>query len=181
MERKDGGLARKLLKGILIAACILIAAGGILQLLMHLTHRGHKLPEPSVDISKVSMVDGQNAEGYVMVQEENGKINRIPMDPEDASRNMAWSVVVDGIPYVSYGEIKSDDIILDELKGYWINDHFYRYVYSFNGLDPKEWLIDVRDFGKEPSPSDTDSMMVYKAIGVQDIPPLILEHCSRYH
>lgn len=142
---------------------------------------GHKLREPSVDISAVAKVDGQNAEKVVIVQAADGKMNRVPMDAWDAARAGAWSIVLDGIPYVSYGEIGTDNIVLGELKGYWINDHFYRYVYTISGLDPQEWLIDVRDNGKaEPSAADFDSMMIYKAIGVKEIPPM-LQGCSRYH
>ena len=141
---------------------------------------GHRVPVPSVDISGVSEVDGQNAEKVVIVQESDGRMNRVPMDPEDANRGVAWSIVVDGIPYVSYGEVRTENIVLGELKGWWINDHFYRYVYSVKGLDPQEWLIDVRDTGKaEPSASDFESMMVYKAIGVEEIPPT-LQGCTRF-
>ena len=78
---------------------------------------GHRVPVPSVDISGVSEVDGQNAEKVVIVQESDGRMNRVPMDPEDANRGVAWSIVVDGIPYVSYGEVRAENIVLGELKG----------------------------------------------------------------
>ena len=164
-------------KGSLPAAVILL----ILLVIGSSACGGHRVPVPSVDISGVSEVDGQNAEKYVVVRRTDGKTDQVPMDPEDANRGVAWSIVVDGIPYVSYGEVRAEKIVLDELKGWWINDHFYRYVYSIKGLDPQEWLIDVRDIGKaEPSAADYESMMVYKAIGVKEIPQQ-LQGCSRYH
>ena len=141
---------------------------------------GHKLPEPSVDISGVSKTDVQNAEKVVIVRRADGQTDRVPMDPEDAARSLALAIVVDGIPYVSYGEVRGEKIVLDELKGYWINDKFYRYIYSVKGLDPQEWLVDVFDNGKaEPSAADFDSVRVFKAIGVSEIPQAI-QGCTRY-
>ncbi len=120
---------------------------------------------PSLELEGVAEVSFCYAQHIVLQHPDGSSIEVIPWATSEEDRIYPkMTLLLSGYAYEYYGDVSAEKIRLGELKGYYINDRYYYYLYSFNGLPGEEWLIKIPDKGKVPVAADYDCLEVFRSL-----------------
>ena len=85
------------------------------------------------------------------------------------------------VRYTAVGMAARDSVMKDTLRGYSIDDgRFYQYYYSFNELDPSEYLAAFSKDDLAPLASGEEGIMIYQATSAKEMPEALQKIMKSY-
>ena len=120
-------------------------------------------PKSFLDISGVPAID-TNVGATVLVTHADGSTAHVD------TKSYEDRFLLSGRVYARLYTIPGSQVQLGTLLGYSIYDSDYVYFYSLNGLSGEEWLVEIRDSGKQPNPAEWDELVVSRNLEITEIP-----------
>lgn len=79
-------------------------------------------------------------------------------------------LLLEDVRYACIGQAAGNAVMTDTLRGYSKNEGKYSYCYSFNGLDPSEFLVLLSEPAHDRFPSEQTEVTVYQSVNVNETP-----------